>query len=333
MSPKAILTRLDERLSLLTGGPADAPARQQTLRATIDWSYELLEPEQRRLFAALSVFPGGARLDEAVEAVYAGDLESLDSLVRQCLAVVSDDPDGEPRFSMLETIREYAADSLEASGDAEQVLRARSDYIFSSSSRRISAGPISSNGSSGCTPSRTTSELRSPGRSSRPFRSRRRPGGDVDYWWARGHFREGRELLDESSPTRTSRPSSTRSRLYGDAMSRYATSAKEQEGHRICREVVPLFETLGDRKWLADGLVTLGSFEALLDFTAGKALIDRAIAIAREDRNDAALGRALGNLGWLERDRRSPERMPSARWRRPSTPITRIGNVSGIALG
>ena len=128
-SPKALLTRLDERLSLLTGGPADAPARQQTLRATIDWSYELLEPEQRRLFAALSVFPGGARLD-AVEAVYAGDLESLDQLVRQCLAVVSDDPDGEPRFSMLETIREYAAERLEAPGDAEQVLRARTDYML-----------------------------------------------------------------------------------------------------------------------------------------------------------------------------------------------------------
>jgi predicted ATPase/class 3 adenylate cyclase len=118
LSPQALLTRLDERLKLLTGGARGAPERQQTLRATIDWSYQLLSEPEQRLFARLGVFVGGCRIEQA-EAVADADgslgvdlLDGLQGLVEKSLLRQRDDPDGEPRFWMLETIREFASDAL-----------------------------------------------------------------------------------------------------------------------------------------------------------------------------------------------------------------------------
>jgi predicted ATPase/class 3 adenylate cyclase len=113
LSPAQIIERLSQRLDLLRGG-RDAEARQQTLRATIAWSYELLTPEEQRLFARLSVFAGGCTL-EAAEEVADADLGRLQSLVEKSLLRFSDE-----RYWMLETIREYAGDNLEKSGEANQ---------------------------------------------------------------------------------------------------------------------------------------------------------------------------------------------------------------------
>jgi predicted ATPase/DNA-binding SARP family transcriptional activator len=112
-----ILGRLDERLRLLTHGPRDAPRRQRTLRATIDWSYDLLEPDEQRLFARLGVFAGGCTL-EAAEAVCGAELDGLHALVDRCLL----GSDG-ARYSMLQTLREYALERLEQSGDANEIRR------------------------------------------------------------------------------------------------------------------------------------------------------------------------------------------------------------------
>ncbi len=122
LSPQAILARLDERFDLLTGGPRDVPDRQQTLRAAIDWSYQLLEPDEQRLFARFAVFAGGARLD-AIEPVCDGTLDLVESLVEKSLLIRRNDPDGEPRLDMLETIREYARDKLEKAGEADGIRR------------------------------------------------------------------------------------------------------------------------------------------------------------------------------------------------------------------
>jgi predicted ATPase/class 3 adenylate cyclase len=131
LSPQAMLTRLDKRLKLLTGGSHDLDERQQTLRATIDWSYDLLSEPEQTLFARLGVFVGGCRLD-AAEAVgdHDGDLgidilDGLGSLVEQSLLRQRDDPDGEPRFWMLETIREYASERAAADTDALQERQLR----------------------------------------------------------------------------------------------------------------------------------------------------------------------------------------------------------------
>ena len=119
LSPQALLARLEQRLDLLTGGPRDLPARQQTLRATIDWSYDLLGPDEQTLFARLAVFAGGCTL-EAAEAVCGADglLTGLATLIDNSLLRQEEQPDGEPRFTMLETIRAYALERLEAGGEA-----------------------------------------------------------------------------------------------------------------------------------------------------------------------------------------------------------------------
>jgi predicted ATPase/class 3 adenylate cyclase len=122
LSPAQILDRLAQRLDLLKGG-RDAEARQQTLRATIEWSFELLSPGEQQLFTRLSVFVGGAEL-EAAEAVCEADLDTLQSLVDKNLVRHTNE-----RFWMLETIREYATEQLEKSGEAEE-LRDRHAEFF-----------------------------------------------------------------------------------------------------------------------------------------------------------------------------------------------------------
>jgi predicted ATPase len=118
LSADELLARLERRLPLLTAGARDAPARQRTLRATIEWSYELLGDDERRLFASLAVFAGGWTVD-AAEHVCDADLDVLQSLADKSLVRFED-----RRFRMLETIREYALERLEESGELEQ-LRAR----------------------------------------------------------------------------------------------------------------------------------------------------------------------------------------------------------------
>ena len=112
LSPAQILERLSQRLDLLRGG-RDADPRQQTLRATIEWSYDLLTPEEQQLFTRLAVFAGGCTL-EAAEEVADADLDTLQSLVEKSLLRFS----GE-RYWMLETIREYAGEKL-GEGETQQ---------------------------------------------------------------------------------------------------------------------------------------------------------------------------------------------------------------------
>ena len=123
LSPGQILERLSERLDLLRGG-RDADPRQQTLRATIEWSYELLAGVEQRLFRRLAVFAGGCTLDSA-EGVADADLDTLHSLVDKSLLRHTDE-----RFWMLETIREYASEKLEALGEADDLRRRHAEYFL-----------------------------------------------------------------------------------------------------------------------------------------------------------------------------------------------------------
>lgn len=127
-SPEQLLARLDSRLTVLKGGPRDLPARQRTLRDTIDWSYQLLDKDEQRLFWRLGVFVGG-RTIAAIEAVCApglaiDSLDGLESLLHKSLIFQEEGPGGEPRFIMLETIHEYARERLAESGE-EQGIRDR----------------------------------------------------------------------------------------------------------------------------------------------------------------------------------------------------------------
>ena len=158
LPPRALLARLERRLPLLTGTARDAPARQQTLRDAIGWSYELLDAGERRLFGRLAVFAGGCTL-AAAEAVCggadpAGDLEPLGldaleaarSLVDKSLLRAREGPGGEPRLAMLQTIQEYAAEWLAQSGEEAALRRAHAAYFLAlaqeAEARRPGARPL-----------------------------------------------------------------------------------------------------------------------------------------------------------------------------------------------
>ncbi len=136
LSPSALRTRLASSLQLLTGGSRDLPARQQTLRQTIDWSHDLLNAPEQKLFRRLAVFVGGCTL-EAVESVCdtKQDLEldvfdGVASLVDKSLLRQVEQPDGEPRFVMLETIREYALGKLKESQEEAPTKRSHAAYCL-----------------------------------------------------------------------------------------------------------------------------------------------------------------------------------------------------------
>jgi predicted ATPase len=129
----AILSRLDDRLKLLTGGGRDLPARQQTLRNTLEWSYSLLNRDEQTLYARLGVFAGGFGLESA-EAVCNPDgslniLEGLTSLVNNSLLRQEEIATGEPRFGMLETVRAYALERLTQRGESETLRQQHARYF------------------------------------------------------------------------------------------------------------------------------------------------------------------------------------------------------------
>jgi predicted ATPase/class 3 adenylate cyclase/DNA-binding CsgD family transcriptional regulator len=139
LSPQQILQRLQRQLDLLTSGPRDLPARQRTLRAAIAWSYELLSADERLLFQRLGVFAGGWTLD-AAGAVCDGEagldlLDGVASLVDKSLARQVIQPDGNVRFGMLEAIREFALEQLEAAGGLESARERHAHYFAAVSSR------------------------------------------------------------------------------------------------------------------------------------------------------------------------------------------------------
>jgi predicted ATPase/DNA-binding CsgD family transcriptional regulator/class 3 adenylate cyclase len=138
LSPQALLARLSHRLQILTSGVRDSPTRQQSLRHTIAWSYNLLNAEEQQLFRRLSVFIGGCTL-EAIEAIHVtletdpGVVQVLDevaSLIDKSLLQRTEQEENESRLSMLETIREYALECLSESGEEDLILLAHADYYL-----------------------------------------------------------------------------------------------------------------------------------------------------------------------------------------------------------
>ena len=131
--PQALRNQIESRLTTLGDGPRGLPERQRTLRGAIDWSYELLDDAEKKLFTRLSVFQGG-RTIEAVEEVCCDDLsinvlEGLASLLNKNLLRQEEGPEGEPRFTMLETIHEYALERLRDGGEAEDMHRRHAEYF------------------------------------------------------------------------------------------------------------------------------------------------------------------------------------------------------------
>jgi predicted ATPase/DNA-binding SARP family transcriptional activator len=149
LSPQAILARLDQRLDLLAGGPRDAPARLRSMRNAIGWSYDLLDDRERAVFRRLGVFAGGASLQAARWVTRDGDdlsdsaagpppitdspiavPDALLALADHSLIQHEEQEDGEPRFTMLETIHAYASECLQASGEEEAIQRRHATWLI-----------------------------------------------------------------------------------------------------------------------------------------------------------------------------------------------------------
>jgi predicted ATPase len=196
-SSRQILDRLEQRLPLLTGGAKDLPERQRTLRATIEWSYELLTPEVQQLFARLAIFRGGCTV-EAVEEVVEADFDVLQSLVDKSLLRHSNE-----RYWMLETIREFAAERLDESGEGEELRRRHAEHFLALAEE---AEPnLLLSGGSGEWLDRLEREhanlraaldrLEEAGESERALRL---AGALTRFWYIRGHVAEGRRRLEDA---------------------------------------------------------------------------------------------------------------------------------------
>jgi len=140
LAPLALLTRLEHRLDVLTGGPRDAPDRHSGLREAIRWSHDLLANDEQILFRRLGVFRGGFPLDAAAAVMEGEDvLHGITSLVSSSLIDRVDGPGGEPRFAMLESMREYALEQLAASGEEPSIRRTHARHFTALAERMWTA--------------------------------------------------------------------------------------------------------------------------------------------------------------------------------------------------
>jgi predicted ATPase/class 3 adenylate cyclase len=295
LSPRQILERLSGRLDLLKGG-RDADPRQQTLRATIEWSYELLSNEEAALFAHLSVFVGGCTL-EAAEEICGADLDTLQSLVDKSLLRHTRE-----RFWMLETIREYAAERLEDSGEAEEVRRRHAERFLALAEE---AWP-NLRGDPGEWLDRLEREhdnLRAAldrlERSGETQRALQFAGALSRFWYMRGHQVEGQRRL-ESTLRADDHPTAARGRaLYGAAM--LAGEIGDPATLRLrAEEALVLHRELGDAWGTAYSVFLLG-YAALeeRDFVRAQRLFDESLRAFRKLGDDHYILLSSFNLAWM----------------------------------
>jgi predicted ATPase/Tfp pilus assembly protein PilF len=307
LSAQEILGLLEKRLQLLTSGPLDLPARQRTLRDTIAWSYDLLDADDKKLFRRLSIFVGGFSMKAAEEVCNApGDLkgEMLDELSR--LAEKSllrrEEVDGESRFVMLDTIREFASESLTASGELNRLLESYADYFLSLTEK---AEPGLKTAEQASWLQRLDLEhdnLRETLRWSIENKDGDRGLRFVSslwyFWYIRGHWTEGRLWL-----TKALNESSTgREMLRARALRAAGALASVQDDFPVAqshlKESLALFRKVGDKEGAALALNSLGL--AMLDhddLSEGKKLLDESLALMQELGNKWGTALVLNNLG------------------------------------
>jgi predicted ATPase len=254
LSPGQILERIGRRLDLFEGG-RDADPRQRTLRATIAWSYDLLSPDDRRLFERLSVFTGGCTL-EAAEDVADADLDSLQSLVEKSILRLSNE-----RYWMLETIRDFASERLAASGDADEIELGHAGWFLALAEE---AEPHLFSANAGGWHDRLEEELdnirtalgtlEASGETERVLRL---AGSLAEFWAVKGHLAEGRRQIERALEA-DRRPTAARARALNGAAD-LATGSGDDTAARVrAEEGLALNRRLGDRWGTADSLLLLG---------------------------------------------------------------------------
>jgi predicted ATPase/class 3 adenylate cyclase len=298
LSPREILERISDRLDVFKGG-RDADPRQQTLRATIEWSYELLSQEETRLFARLAVFSGGCTLDGG-EDVAAADLDTLQSLVDKSLVRHTQE-----RFWMLETIREYAAERLDESGEGEELRRRHADHFLALAEEAEPHLPADRREWLDLL-DREHDNLRSAFdwfESSNETQDALRLAAALSrFWFTRGHLVEGRRRL-ESALRADERPTAARAKALTKAafMAGDNAAALAEEGLALTRE-------LGDAGNIAQSELALASAVAADDMARARELYEQSARRFRELGDEHHVLLATRSLAWAcinlgERDR------------------------------
>jgi predicted ATPase len=262
LSTEQILDRLEQHLPLLTGGARDLPERHRTLRATIEWSHELLTDDERRLFARLAVFRGGCRL-EAAEQIAGADLDTIHSLVDKSLLRYTGH-----RYWMLETIREYATERLEASDDANEIRRRHAKHFLALAEEadpylREAAlrGPLHGLGQWLDLLAAEHDNLRAAlyrlGRAGETQLVLRMVGALAEFWYVSDHIVELRSWLPAALAA-DERPTSARAKALIGPSGILAMSEDLAGLKRRAEEALALYRMLGDRSGTADALWRLG---------------------------------------------------------------------------
>jgi predicted ATPase/class 3 adenylate cyclase len=316
MAVEQIATRLDDRFRLLTGGSRMLLPRHQTLRATMDWSYELLAEQEKALLRRLSVFAGGWTL-EAAEAVCAGDgietwevLELQSHLIEKSLAMVEENPAGETRYRLLGTIRQYARDRLVEAGEAARVRTRHLEWCVELAEK-------------------AAAELRGPdqalwfGRLEQEHDNLRAAlewslaqeqsveaglriaGALYRFWYVRCYMTEGRQWLEAALAKGAEAGPGPRARALHAAGYLAWGQADFQRAHTLFEQSLALYrEGHGDKRGLARALNSFAMVSrSLADDSRAKELYEEGVAVAREIRAVDLLGSLLNNNAELARNR------------------------------
>jgi predicted ATPase/DNA-binding CsgD family transcriptional regulator len=343
LSPQALLVRLQQRLPLLTGGNQDLPPRQQTLRDTLERSYDLLTSEEQRMFRRLAVFVGGSTI-EAIEAVCNPDgvsslaiLDQVGSLLDHSLLYQELPGAREPRLLMLATISEYAEECLRVSGEEEGILAAHAAYYLAFAER---GEPALRGQDQESWLQQFESEHHNLRRALHWFvlqeaaeEALRLSNALAWFWYLRGYLSEGCGWLERvlALPGASGHPTHRAKALYGlGGFARFLGDFPLARSH--LEESLALWRELGDRRGCAYTLSRLGKVvQHQGDLALASALLQECVTLFREEKDQWGLALALHGLGELvcaEGD------LPRARsWLQESLQLWRVvGDQWGVAL-
>ena len=293
LDPDELNARLAQALDVLGTGPRDAPDRQRTLRATIDWSHGLLSTSEARAFARLAVFRGGATLDAAQD-VTGADLDTLAGVIDKHLAVRRHEREG-PRLLMLETVHQYAHERLAEQKDAGDVYRRHCLYYLALTER---AEPeLSTSGDAEWLP-RLDAEIDNLRAALNwslhhgdPELALRMAGLLCKFWEVGGRAAEGLEWIDAAlgavnghAVPSEDRARALRARVFLDWEALYATGAALESARAQAAEALAISRQTGDPATIADALLGLASLEMGERFPQlrRRALVDDALTLALE---------------------------------------------------
>jgi predicted ATPase/class 3 adenylate cyclase len=319
LSPKALLGRLDRALDIASTSRL-VPARQRTLRETVAWSYDLLDPAQQAFFRRLSVLAGGGDLD-AVASVTSEDRgpsrgtdpwEAVAELVDVSLADVAESLDGEPRVMLLDTIRTFGQDQLRAAGEAD-VTRTAHAVHYTGLAERLRAMRESSHltalGSAEADMDNfrealewSVSRAGRAGERTADLTTGLRLCAALGWvWWMGGHLREGRDWFERVIATAGETASSQLASCLSGLANLLMVQGEIERAHELARQSLTMARSLDDPETEAFALGLLGTAEQQLgDVDAARSTLQETVEAHRRRGDDGRLARALGNLAGIE---------------------------------